>query len=163
MISPAHSAESLLPNISRGYQYVAVTWSFVSVAFVVVFLRLWIRGLLRRKVGGDDYTIVAALVFTHKRSENTVERNTAKIAEDMCPFPELHRHISGQGRTWSIYSICGTYTNQEPDSRNIHHYTFQYYWHHSCQNIRLSFYTTAATVHRKTISAVRLRATFATK
>ena len=62
MSSSPYSAVSQPPDISRGYQYVAAQWSLVSVAIIVVVLRFCIRGLLRRKIGGDDYTILAALV-----------------------------------------------------------------------------------------------------
>lgn len=55
---------SLPPDISRGYQYVVAQWSCVSVAVLVVLLRFCIRGMLRRKIGQDDYTILAALVQT---------------------------------------------------------------------------------------------------
>ncbi len=62
MTSLPHSAVSLPPDISRGYQYIAVQWSLVSVSTLVVTLRFCIRGLLRRRIGEDDYTILAALV-----------------------------------------------------------------------------------------------------
>ncbi len=62
MTSLPHSAVSLPPDISRGYQYIAVQWSFISVSILVVSLRFCIRGLLRKRIGEDDYTILAALV-----------------------------------------------------------------------------------------------------
>ena len=62
MTSLPHSEVSLPPDISRGYQYIAVQWSLVSVSTLVVTLRFCIRGLFRRRVGEDDYTILAALV-----------------------------------------------------------------------------------------------------
>lgn len=62
MFPSLYSTVSLPPDVSRGYQYVAVQWSLVSVAIVVVLLRFSNRGMLRRKIGVDDYTILAALV-----------------------------------------------------------------------------------------------------
>ncbi|CAD6591213.1 MAG: hypothetical protein ASARMPRED_005264 [Alectoria sarmentosa] len=61
MSSSSSSAVSLPPDISRGYQLLAVQWSIVSVAVILVCLRFCIRGLLRKKVRADDYTILASL------------------------------------------------------------------------------------------------------
>lgn len=63
MSSSFNSVGTSPPDISRGNQYVAVQWALVSIAIVLVLFRLFVRGILRRKFGGDDYTILAALAW----------------------------------------------------------------------------------------------------
>lgn len=63
MVSPPNSTLPLPLDISRGYGYVAVQWSLVSVATILVVLRFCVRGIIRKQVGADDYTILAALVL----------------------------------------------------------------------------------------------------
>ena len=62
MVALSGSAVSLPPDVSRGDQYIAVSWSLVSVATILVVLRFYVRIVIRKKIGGDDYTILAALV-----------------------------------------------------------------------------------------------------
>ena len=63
MASSLDSTVPLPPDINRGYGYIAVQWSLVSVASILVILRFYVRGMIRKQIGADDYTILAALVF----------------------------------------------------------------------------------------------------
>lgn len=51
----------LAPDISRGPDLVIVKWLTVSVAVLLVSLRFYV-GVLRKKLGWDDYTILLAVV-----------------------------------------------------------------------------------------------------
>lgn len=46
----------------KGPQITAVSWSFGSVAIIVVAIRLYTRLILTRKAGWDDFFIVLSLV-----------------------------------------------------------------------------------------------------
>ena len=63
MASSPDSTVPSPPDVNRGYEYIAVQWSLVSVACILVMLRFYVRGMIRKQVGADDYTILAALVL----------------------------------------------------------------------------------------------------
>ena len=52
----------LPPDISRGPDILIVKWLTVFVALLLVSLRFYVRGVLRKKLGWDDYTIMLAVV-----------------------------------------------------------------------------------------------------
>ena len=59
MSSPS-TPELLPPDVSRGFSLVITNW--LTVASLLVFLRFYIRGILRKDVGWDDYLILLATV-----------------------------------------------------------------------------------------------------
>lgn len=52
----------LPPDVNRGPDILIVKWLTVSVALLLVSLRFYVRGVLRKKLGWDDYTILLAVV-----------------------------------------------------------------------------------------------------
>ena len=52
----------LPPDINRGPDILIVKWLTVSIALLLVSLRFYVRGVLRKKLGWDDYTILLAVV-----------------------------------------------------------------------------------------------------
>lgn len=52
----------LPPDISRGSDLLIVRWLTMSLALLIVSLRFYIRGILRKNVDWDDYTILLAVV-----------------------------------------------------------------------------------------------------
>ena len=58
----------LPPNESRGSDLITTNWITVSVASLVVFLRIYSRAFLRKVAGWDDWTIVIALVSGSKHA-----------------------------------------------------------------------------------------------
>lgn len=52
----------LSPDISRGSDLTIVKWLTTSIAVLLVSLRFYVRGVLRKKLGWDDYTILLAVV-----------------------------------------------------------------------------------------------------
>ena len=53
----------LPPNEDHGPSLIAQTWTTVSIASLLVLLRVYTRAFLRRTAGADDWTIVIALVM----------------------------------------------------------------------------------------------------
>ena len=53
----------LPPNEDRGNSLTALTWTTVSIASLLVLLRVYTRASLRRTAGADDWTIVIAWVM----------------------------------------------------------------------------------------------------
>lgn len=53
----------LPPNESRGPKLIAEEWTTMSIAALLVFLRIYTRAFLRKTAGWDDWTIVIALAF----------------------------------------------------------------------------------------------------
>lgn len=51
-------------NDTRGPEIVGVLWALCTISWIIVLLRLYVRTFVRRNLGWDDYTIVAALVST---------------------------------------------------------------------------------------------------
>lgn len=58
----ASASDPLPPDIKRGPTTLIICWIFLSLAIIIVSLRLIARGILRRTIGWDDYTILIALV-----------------------------------------------------------------------------------------------------
>lgn len=52
----------LPPDISRGSDLLIVRWLTMSIALLFVSLRFYIRGILRKNIGWDDYMILLAIV-----------------------------------------------------------------------------------------------------
>ena len=52
------------PDEDRGQAATIVSWIFLALSVITVVLRLFTRGILRRTLGWDDYTIVIATVCT---------------------------------------------------------------------------------------------------
>lgn len=52
----------LPPNESRGPSLIANQWITVSIASLLVLLRVYTRAFLRKAAGADDWTIVIAMV-----------------------------------------------------------------------------------------------------
>ena len=50
-------------NESRGSSLIVGQWTTVSIASVLVILRIYARAFLRKIAGADDWTIVIALVY----------------------------------------------------------------------------------------------------
>lgn len=50
------------PNESRGSSLIVSQWVTVSIASLLVFLRIYARAVLRKIAGADNWTIVIALV-----------------------------------------------------------------------------------------------------
>lgn len=61
-MSSTSSAGPLPPDVSRGSDLVIVTWVTVSIALLLVALRFYIRGILRKNLGWDDHLILLATV-----------------------------------------------------------------------------------------------------
>ena len=61
-MSFASTPESLPPDVSRGSDLLIVSWLTMSVAVLFVSLRFYIRGILRKSLGWDDYAILLAIV-----------------------------------------------------------------------------------------------------
>lgn len=69
---------SLLPDVDRGYQLVVIQWVFVSAAFLLVILRVGVRGFVRKKIGWDDYLILLAQVtYTSRNRARNIFTNRA--------------------------------------------------------------------------------------
>ena len=65
-IPPCCSADMSAPlplNESRGSRLIVGQWTTVSIASVLVILRIYARAFLRKIAGADDWTIVIALVY----------------------------------------------------------------------------------------------------
>ena len=64
--STAMSSTSMLgplpPDVNRGSELLIVIWPSMSIALLLVSLRFWIRGILRKNLGWDDYLILLASV-----------------------------------------------------------------------------------------------------
>ena len=52
----------LPPDVNRGSELLIVIWLSLSIALLLVSLRFWIRGILRKNLGWDDYLILLASV-----------------------------------------------------------------------------------------------------
>lgn len=50
------------PHIVRGSDLLIVRWLTASIALLLVTLRFYIRGIIRKNLGWDDYTILLATV-----------------------------------------------------------------------------------------------------
>ena len=50
------------PDESRGSSLIATQWITVSIASLLVLLRIYTRAFLRKTAGADDWTMVIALV-----------------------------------------------------------------------------------------------------
>ena len=59
---PAPISEPLPSDVSRGSDLLVVTWLTVSLAFLFVALRFYVRGIHRGNLGWDDFTIWIAVV-----------------------------------------------------------------------------------------------------
>lgn len=67
-----------LPDVDRGYQLVVIQWVFVSIAFLLVILRVGVRGFVRKKIGWDDYLILLAQVtYTSRNRARNISINRA--------------------------------------------------------------------------------------
>ena len=56
----------LPPDVNRGSNLVIISWLTVSIALLLVSLRFYIRGILRKTLGWDDYLILLAIVSHHR-------------------------------------------------------------------------------------------------
>lgn len=66
-IPSCYSADMSAPlplNESRGSSLIVGQWTTVSIASILVILRIYARAFLRKIAGADDWTIVIALVYT---------------------------------------------------------------------------------------------------
>ena len=61
-MSSASITGPLPPNVSRGSEFLIVSWLTVSIASLFVSLRFYIRGILCKILGWDDYFILLAMV-----------------------------------------------------------------------------------------------------
>lgn len=61
-MSSASISGPLPPDVSRASDLVIVTWVTFSLASLLVSLRIYIRGVLRKILGWDDYLILLAIV-----------------------------------------------------------------------------------------------------
>lgn len=61
-MSSKSTSVPLPPDVSRGSDLLIVAWLNVSVAVLFVSLRFYIRGILRKNLGWDDYIILIANV-----------------------------------------------------------------------------------------------------
>ena len=52
----------LPPDVNRGSDLVIISWLTVSIALLLVSVRFYIRGILRKNLGWDDYLILLAIV-----------------------------------------------------------------------------------------------------
>ena len=52
----------LPPDVNRGSDLNIISWLTVSIALLFVSLRFYIRGILRKNLGWDDYLILLAIV-----------------------------------------------------------------------------------------------------
>ena len=62
MSAPPSFSGPLLPDVSRGYQYLTAQWVSVSIAIIFVVLRIGTRKILFKTLKLDDYAILVALV-----------------------------------------------------------------------------------------------------
>ena len=155
MVSSSDSIVPLPPDVSRGHGYVAVQWSLVSVATILVMLRFCVRGMIRKQVGGDDYTILAALVCVFAVTPGAPEGFFDKNDLDMCLGPERFGYPSGQRRIRSTFSIPTTCPNDRNDSIRPCHYNIQHRWHLSGQDFSLFVRVAAPTFHPENLPLVR--------
>ncbi|PMD44631.1 hypothetical protein L207DRAFT_579565 [Hyaloscypha variabilis F] len=58
---PALSPEFLAEN--NGPRIIIITSTITGISFLVVFLRVYVRAVMLKTVGSDDYTMIAAMVF----------------------------------------------------------------------------------------------------
>lgn len=56
------SAGPLPTDDSRGPQILIVNWVFLLIGLIIVIIRFITRGVLRKTLGRDDWTILIALV-----------------------------------------------------------------------------------------------------
>ena len=52
----------LPPDTSRGHYLVIVCWVTLSLALLLTSLRFYIRGIVRKNLGWDDYLILLSIV-----------------------------------------------------------------------------------------------------
>ncbi|KAL2048398.1 hypothetical protein N7G274_000309 [Stereocaulon virgatum] len=51
-------------DVDQGWAILAVCWAFVTCAFILTALRVWVRIRLTRNLGSDDYNIMIAMTTT---------------------------------------------------------------------------------------------------
>ena len=61
-MSATSTPGTLPPDISRGHDLVIVCWLSLSLALLLTFLRFYIRGIVRKNLGWDDYLILLSVV-----------------------------------------------------------------------------------------------------
>ena len=77
--SPKMSAPLPL-NESSGSSLIVGQWITVSIASVLVILRIYARAILRKIAGADDWTIVIALVYPFTKNKKQHERKDSHTA-----------------------------------------------------------------------------------
>ena len=61
-MSAASTPDPLPPDITRGHDLVIVCWVTLSLALLLTSLRFYIRGIVRKNLGWDDYLILLSIV-----------------------------------------------------------------------------------------------------
>ena len=69
-------------NENRGPAFVAVFSTGIAVAIVLVALRLWVRFKVVRKVGADDYVMLASMVSKNQFLRCGLHRDEHTRAQD---------------------------------------------------------------------------------
>lgn len=62
VMSAISTPGSLPHDISRGHDLVVVCWVTLSLALLLTSLRFYIRGIIRKNLGWDDYLILLSIV-----------------------------------------------------------------------------------------------------
>ena len=74
---------------SRGSTLIVGQWTTVSIASVLVVLRIYARAILRKIAGADDWTIVIALVILYQFHQK--KRNKWKKKKSYLPGREIEQ------------------------------------------------------------------------
>lgn len=61
-MAPTSTPGPFPPDISRASELLVVRWLTLSIAVLLVSLRFYIRGIIRKNLGWDDFTILLAIV-----------------------------------------------------------------------------------------------------
>ena len=61
-MSAPSTPDPLPPDITRGHDLVIVCWVTLSLALLLTSLRFYIRGIVRKSLGWDDYLILLSIV-----------------------------------------------------------------------------------------------------
>lgn len=146
----------LPPDISREPDTLIIKWLTVSVAFLLVSLRFYVRGVLRKKLGWDDYTILLAVVrylpsglFQQPVTDSSLLRGIRHRREHLLHFP-------GSQRVRSKHLLPHSTPDTQLQTIHYHMRHAPHCRHRIGQNISVSVRPPSRACHKKILPQVYL-------
>ena len=154
-MSSTVTSESLPSDVNRGPELLVVSWVTVSIALLLVSLRYFIRGVLRKNLDCSDHLILIAAV-SYISSELSRRHLTDKLYLGICYRADSPVQLAGPEWVRSEYPI--PYPNPDTKLGPLHTYVHpdSYYGNRIGQDLRISVHPPSCARHRKMLSPLDL-------